>query len=61
MHEAMRKESALFSLRLFVIPTEIMKMLAGFCFSLRKLETEQVGDLDPERESKSEGMSIWGK
>lgn len=55
VHETMRKESALFSLQVCVISTEMM--LASFCFSLRKLETDQT--LDPEREGRSEGTSIW--
>lgn len=46
--EIMRKKSALFFLLEFVISAEIMTVLARFCFPLRKLESEQVGALDPE-------------
>lgn len=46
--ETMKKKCAPFFLLVCVISSEIMTMLARFCFFLRKLETEQVGALDPE-------------
>lgn len=50
----------LFFLLVRVISAEIILMLARFCFSLGKLETEKVGTLDSERKGRNEGTSIWG-
>lgn len=62
MHETMRKESALFSLRLCVIPAEIMMTLAGFLLFLEKAGDRASGGPSLLRgESRSEGTSIWGK
>lgn len=57
MLQIMRTFALLFLLAC-VISAETMIMLARFCFSLRKLEIEQVETLDPESKGRSERISI---